>query len=80
MKDIRKHPKVYVEWFDAFSDMGWKSPSEIDSHLVCITIGFLVKEDKDGITISCTINNNGEFTDPLTIPRGMIRRRKSIKI
>lgn len=78
MKDIRKHKKVYIEWADAFSEMGWKDSEDIDDTLLCVSIGFLVKETKNSIAISTTINRDGDYTDPLVIPKGMICKRKRI--
>jgi len=77
-KDIRKTPKLYIEWMDAFSDEGWKSDDEIETVFRCSSIGYLIKEDKNSVCISTTMGRNGQCIDPLSIPKGMITKRKRI--
>jgi hypothetical protein len=80
IKDIRKHPKIYIEWCDAFTEFGWTEKDTIGENLLCVSIGFLVRENKTSIAVSTSINIDGEFADPLVIPKGMIVKRKRIMV
>jgi hypothetical protein len=48
-------PLVLVEWKDHFSETTWVSPKDISNKPeMCLTVGWLVKEDEDGLTVvSC---------------------------
>lgn len=68
---------VLIVWKDAVErEPGWRSTAETTSEVhLCHTVGFLVNEDADAVTIASTISeadggeeNIGRFS----IPRGMI--------
>ncbi len=52
--------KVYIEWYDAYTRDSWESKEsvkEICSPMMkCKTIGFLLDESKEHVTICHTIN------------------------
>lgn len=80
--DIRKTPKVYVEWIDSYATRGWTHESDLrsdDSFASCIvSIGFLVKNTKEFVTISTSVSTNGNLMDPLTIPKVAIKTLKKL--
>lgn len=76
-------PLVFIEWDDASGSDGWiraEKLIESDDKLARIkTVGYLVHEDKDSITLTMahdTTNNNfGAF---MSVPKSCIRKRKKI--
>lgn len=75
---IDKDNIVVVEWVDAQSDAGWQE--DVKAHLSeCITVGFVVDENKHAICIAST------YSDPhsnarMHIPKRWIKSRKNIYI
>lgn len=78
-KDIRKTKKIYVEWADACTTIGWNHSPELVGLSNIATIGYLVHEDKEKIVVSSSVSANGNCVDPLAIPKGWITKRKNIK-
>ena len=75
----RKLIKVaIIEWADAASARGWateKAATEEDSGLsLVISIGILVAQDKQSVSISTSLDQGGKFVDILSIPRAGISR------
>lgn len=75
-------PLVEILWDDA-ADLqieGWTSSDNIDTkHQIAITVGFLVKETEEHVVVAHTIDNNGEVTGLMQIPKGMIQYRSDVK-
>ena len=72
-----KSDLVLVTWYDAHSETGWFEPQEaLDKHnpMTCWNVGWVVKKDKDGITLSPSVASDGGLGDVMFIPRGMIRQ------
>lgn len=75
---IDKDNIVVLEWVDAQSDAGWQE--DVKAHLSeCITVGFVVDENKHAICIAST------YSDPhsngrMHIPKKWIKSRKTIYI
>ena len=42
--------QIYVEWDDSCTSTGWKFVDEITGIAKCVTLGFLVRENKKYIT------------------------------
>ena len=61
---------VYVEWLDSIGHPGWKDPDELTDPppMRCITIGFLVRETDDVVTVSASWSATGSFDCPISIP------------
>lgn len=70
---------VYIEWIDAVASVGWEKQSIPHSPDLCQAIGFLIHEDKTGITLAATVSKE-ESNSRITIPKGWIKSRKVIKI
>ena len=71
---------VYVRWVDSTSRTGWQYLPDFRRDrrdaLLCVTIGFLVREDEETISVSATLafhDGPGVEADgvhgPMTIPR-----------
>ena len=70
---------VYVKWVDSTAKIGWYDAENLKGLcLECITLGFLVYEDDDLITVSSSISyaeggKPNSVSDPMSIPRVAIR-------
>ncbi len=74
---------VMVKWHDAYThcDKPWHSIEEIEQesegHAVVHTVGWLLREDDDYLTVTLSVSDLGsddvdEVGPAITIPRGMI--------
>jgi hypothetical protein len=64
---------VVITWVDSSAhSLGWTD--ETDLELVpIITVGFLLKEDKDSYTISHSLGFSGLHFDAFVIPKGCVK-------
>ena len=70
---------ISIDWKDAASSGGWRYPE--DTGLMKVkTIGWLLAQDKDTVTISTCASDGGKFLDALTIPRKSISKMKRIRV
>jgi hypothetical protein len=71
-------PIVRVDWEDAWSSTGDYNQDDIDLHepLICHSAGFLVRDDKSGVTLAVEIFDESDdpFRKVQHIPRGMVRK------
>ena len=70
-----------MEWVDSAVTMGWLYEDDdllTASHIT--TIGFLVKETSDSISVSTSYSQHKRFVDILTIPKVAIKKRKFLRI
>ena len=80
MNDIRKTKKVYVEWTDSFAQKGWQHRNFLDNRETKIcSIGFLIEERSESITISTSLSTNNSVMDALTIPKRAIFKKRFFK-
>ncbi len=67
---MRRFPVVWVEWVDSVAASGWVADQYAVSHnLACISVGFLVAESEEAITVAASISSAGQIDCPITIPR-----------
>lgn len=69
---------VVIEWVDAQSDAGWQESVKAELS-ECISVGFIVDENKNAICIAST------YSDPhsnarMHIPKKWIKSRKTVHI
>lgn len=72
----------YVEWIDPHScDEGtWMEIKDVKKTLAkCRSVGWVILEDEDSITLANHLSNNDMVDGLLTIPKSLITKRKSIK-
>lgn len=73
---------VYVEWVDSWSVHGWEFPTRINPEplVKCQTIGFLLREDVDGVHITSTrhVGGDGSVHGHIAIPRVAITRLEAL--
>lgn len=83
-KDIRKTAAVYIEWTDSMSINGWQYGKDLTAEYVkpatIVSIGFIIQETVDFITISTSISNSSNVMSPLTITKHAITKRKKLKL
>ena len=77
---MKKQKAVCVDWIDAASRRGWIDGDEDFGTLQCRALGFLVKESKTTLTVSASMSECNAFSDPLTIPKSCIVRRRVVKL
>ena len=75
-----RHTLEYVEWWDAVASNCW-TPDDVDlpPHK-CISIGKLIAEKDTHITLASTWGVDGEVNCLITIPKGWIEDRRTIKV
>lgn len=73
---------IYVEWEDHWgSGGGWAQPENVESKpLTCYTIGFLVKEDKKGLTLALSHDGQGAGSCHSYILKNCIKKRKAVSV
>ncbi len=78
---IGNNELVKIRWYDASDCEGWNFADQIEetcSLAECQTVGYIVKETTDYITITSTIAFNGAelvLLNPLSIPKACIKSR-----
>lgn len=76
--DFVEFPLTYIKWLDStsYSDQAWH---RIESHDVkCIpihSVGFLIHEDDEKVTLSMNISEEGFMCGDMTIPKSAILER-----
>lgn len=70
---------VQVEWKDAQTGHGWEHEEDLTIDIpVVITVGFLIKEDDNGILIASSVGTDRHSNARIVIPKGMIVSRKDL--
>lgn len=73
---------MIVEWGDAHSGARWVPKEDMavtHGPLVITNVGFLVKQDKVGVTLTAGLDENGNFAGNFFIPTGMLRKIKKVR-
>lgn len=85
MKFINPTPIRSIDliwWQDAYVTTEGSPENEAGKNTLTLTVGMVVKEDKEFIHVSHFYDGiSGELQDPFTtVPKGMVKHRKRIKI
>lgn len=73
-----KNNMEYILWIDSSSTSGWVFVENMDYSLVTVeSIGWVIKEDSDSVTIASHRTGHGEVHSPMTIPKINIVSRES---
>jgi len=71
---------LYVEWIDATATAGWDKFDRKDATVdLCKSIGFLVKQNKDMISLAAAISDK-ECNAIINIPTLWIKKKKYVKV
>lgn len=76
-----KQKIIIIKWLDSkAAPHEWEYRDDLGTlePVTCTTLGFIVKETKDYITIAHTISDN-QVLGRITIPRGCIKNKTSIR-
>jgi len=71
---------ISIEWDDSQSTYGWRVPESDDSSCKIKSVGILVSDTKNCITISTSISEGMRFVDKLTIPKKCVRKTRRFRI
>lgn len=71
---------TYFQWVDACGSSGWYNPEDCKGPMHVESIGFVVKEDKESITIAPGRTADGQYMGYVTVPKGWIKKRKTIRV
>jgi len=78
---MTKKTLYIVTWHDAWGGSAWRNKSEIDhSPLRVVTVGFLNKRDKIGISLFSRTDENDVVGNISFIPNDMIVKVQTVKI
>ena len=69
---------VRVIWLDAMAIAEWTKVGAVVEPQRCESVGFLVQEANDHVTVACTVGGD-EFNAAQQIPRPMIESMVEIK-
>lgn len=68
------YPLVKVEWLDAETTFGWESEGENKPTVpVVTTVGFLIVDTEELISIASTIGQDKTHNSRINIPKGMVK-------
>ncbi len=72
---------LYLEWEDSCSLTGrvWHDQEADVEASKCMTAGFVIKEDKQAITIASHITPQGDMAGDITIPKRAITKRRVLR-
>lgn len=75
-------PIIHLKWLDAAhcDGTGWKSLEDyVPTGIVCETVGFLIHEDEETITLATSIDiEGGNFASEFLVPKVCIKERKQL--
>lgn len=71
--------KAYVEWEDCFSIDRWLPVEQAieltKDNLACFTVGFIIEDNKSGITLCHTYQSENQVCGVIKIPKKMIKKK-----
>ena len=72
---------VYVHWVDACSEDAWINVNNVKPYaLFTCTVGYLVAENKETISIASTINDANDVCCIMHIPKKWIKMKGTLNI
>ena len=77
-KTERMPPIVCLMWKDAMSTSSWSEPDEIGL-CTCVTVGFLIKEDKEKYVVASTLTEDNQCGDSIAIPKQWAIQKQILK-
>ena len=74
---------VRVDWLDALSvsQKGWKDRADVEAlgPIECVSVGFVLKETKDKITLAASITADNAVDGDICIPKSWISKIQELK-
>lgn len=65
---------VEVVWEDACSSDPWTRSTKVMDQLRCVTVGYLLKRDKNAVHLAASVNEAGQRSSTWRIPAGMVKK------
>ena len=80
--DLKKLPRVEVTWSDAAASCDWRSFDEARAQkpIECKSLGWLVKTGKKVVTVAGSINEMGQLSDIVTIPKSWVTKTVRVSV
>lgn len=79
-RPLQHYQLVEVIWDDAAGlRHGWTAKEEKLEPQLCISVGFLIRENADHIMIAQDTDADGSHNGRTQIPRGMVKRLKVLR-
>jgi hypothetical protein len=75
---MTKHHAYIVTWNDSATTRGWRAMDERHRASTITSVGWVFRETKDEITMTCGISDCGNVVDALTIPRTCITKMRKL--
>lgn len=72
---------LIVEWLDAMAHNAWEKPEALQVPGLCISAGWLAREDDEVISLAGTMYadpEGREVNQVITIPKGMIIKERRV--
>ncbi len=82
IRTIKPFALVKIVWIDSMEHSGWHYPHPGDKPIELeslATIGFMIQNSPESITLSSTANELGHHLSTITIPWGCIKWAKVLK-
>ena len=72
---------LYLEWEDSSSLAGriWHDQDSDVGVSKCMTAGFVIREDKNSVTIASHVTPHGDMAGDITIPKKSVTKRRVIR-
>lgn len=71
---------VVVEWGDAHAGARWMPEDDMAKRPLVVTwVGFLVSNNKEGVSLSFGHDENGNYAGHMFVPTGMVRKITKVK-
>ena len=64
-----------VEWVDSSNAGGWRDEGESFEPVMCRSIGVILKETDEYITLAQTVGDDGKYANIVTIPLVAVTER-----
>ncbi len=72
---------VLVDWIDTGVIHGWRDKTEVrDTCASCQSVGIVVADEEDRITLTLGISDQGLVMDCITIPRTSIKQIRQLRV
>lgn len=72
---------VYVHWVDACSEDAWVNVNRVNSVVLnTYTVGYLVAENQEAVSIASTINDANDVCCIMHIPKKWIKEKGTLNI
>jgi hypothetical protein len=83
------YKRVEIVWYDIYEVDGWRSAKSLKKHIdkepkgiVCRTIGYIVLQSAELISLAQTVQergaSDGEMTNFINIPTGIIKEMRDL--